>query len=151
MPQNNDPDELWAMRNQYYVGNFDGVLTEATSARLDDHETALLAEREFFIRLANLGKGLPISPSPYKELEFKGLIHFAALMNAELPEPSHLIALKKMVDEDGTGNVRLRVIAGLAFSKFSDDPNDALRILHSCSNSLEALHITCSNHLPLSK
>ena len=146
-----DPDELWSLRNQYYVGAYDAVFTEAASARIDDSDTASLAERDLFVQLANLGKGQPIEPTPHTGAEFTALEHLNALMQGEGEEEEELGALKKLVEEDAKGSARLRVIAGIAFAKFASDPNDALRILHGASKSLEALHLSCSIYLSMDR
>jgi len=139
-----DPDELWSLRNQYYVGAFDAVEAEASSARIDDSDAAALAEGDLFVQLANLGKGEPAEVTGHSGPEFKALGHLSALLQGEGEEEEELAALKRLVEEDGKGNARLRMIAGIAFAKFANDPNEALRILHGASNSLETLHLTCA-------
>jgi len=140
-----DPDELWSLRNQYYVGAFDAVFSEANSARIDDNDAKSLAERDLFVQLAQLGKGEAIEPTAHSTgVEFKALEHLSALMQGEGEDEEELAGLKRLVESDSTKNARLRVIAGIAFSKFASDPNEALRILHAASSSLEALHISCA-------
>jgi len=139
-----DPDELWSLRNQYYVGAFDAVLSEAASARIEDSDTAAIAERDLFIQLANLGRGEPIEPTSHTGVEFAALEHLNTLMHGEGGEEEELASLKRLVEENSKENPRLRVVAGIAFSKFASDPNEALRILHGAQRSLEALHLSCS-------
>lgn len=137
-----DPDELWSLRNQYYVGAYEAVLTEAENVRIDDE--AALAEKDLFVQLANLARGERAEDLDHAGPEFKALACLSALMQGEAEEEEELSKLKRLVEEDGKGNARLRMIAGIAFSKFASDPNEALRILHGASKSLEALHLSCS-------
>jgi len=146
-----DPDELWSLRNQYHVGAFDAVFTEANSARIDDSDKQALAERDLFVQLAQLGKGQPIEPTPNSVgVQFTALEHLNALMQGESEEEEELPALKKLVEEDATKSSTLRVIAGIAFSRFGD-ANEALRILHGAAGDLHALHITCGILLSLDR
>jgi coatomer protein complex subunit epsilon len=146
-----DPDELWSLRNQYYVGAYDAVFEEASSARIEDSDAAGLAERDLFVQLANLGKGEPVEDTGRSAPEFRALAHLSALMQGEGEEEEELSALKRLVEEDAKANARLRMIAGIAFSKFAADPNEALRILHGASGSLEALHLTCAIYLSMDR
>lgn len=143
MPQD-DPDELWDLRNQYYVGYYEGVVSEASSVRIDDSDTVLQAERDLFLQLANLAQGEDITPSRHSGPEFVAVEHFANLLNGADDPEEDLAALKGLVEADGSGSTRLRMLVGLAFWRFGADPNDALRILHSAGSSLEALHVSVS-------
>jgi hypothetical protein len=53
---NSEPDELFSLRNNYYVGNYDGVFSEADSLSLEE-DSPLFKEKLLFIQLARLAQG----------------------------------------------------------------------------------------------
>lgn len=122
------------------MGNYEGALDEAESARIDVNDSVLSSQREFFIQRAKLAKGGEQIKGG-SSLELKALMRLAALTNGTGGD-AELAALKRAVDEDASGNEGLRIVAGIAFYRFGSDPNEALRILRSAKNSLEAMHVS---------
>lgn len=148
--QQQDPDELWSMRNQYYVGNYDGVFSEAESAMVDAG-SALADEKELFIQLARLAQGELEMDAVQSGVEFKALDLLFQLNREEAPVSQMLQELKRLVDEDGAKNARLRLLAASAFAQHSPDPNDALRILFPVKRDLEVMRLETYLYLAMDR
>jgi len=138
------------MKNQFYVGNFEAVLTEAELARIDDAKSK--AEKDFFVGRAHLAMGdagrvLKDVAENHPALEMKALRQVGLIVSpsssADVKQKA-LALLKTWSEQDSTNNAGLAIMTGIAFS-VSGDANEALRALRGRGQpSLEALHLsTC--------
>jgi coatomer protein complex subunit epsilon len=145
-----DVDELWSMRNQFAVGNFDAALNEAEMARIDDQKSK--TERDFYVARALLAKGevsrvLKEVPETHPALELRALRQLALVLSpavASAPEQRQksLATLKAWSEQDATANAGLALMTGIAFSA-AGDANEALRALRARGQpSLEAMHLS---------
>lgn len=137
------------MRNQYYVGNYDGVFAEAESAMVSEG-SPLFDEKELFIQLARLAQGETEMDAMQTTVEFKAL-DLLFRLNSTSNKDGLLAELKRLVDEDATKNVRLRLIAASGFMQYSNDANDALRILFPIKNNLEVKHVETYIYLSMDR
>jgi coatomer protein complex subunit epsilon len=56
-----EPDELYTLRAQYWLGHYQLCLEEAKTIARRPMSPALKQEREEFVQRANLGLGQPVS------------------------------------------------------------------------------------------
>ena len=154
-----DPDELWSMRNNFYVGCYQGCLEEGEMARLDD-KPALVAQRDAFAARSKLALGdfravYGLVGAQPATLELKAVREAAVVLDPATPAEAVSAALariKSMVDQDASGNETLRVMAGTAFAHVGD-VNESLRALRAGpgSSSLEALHMQAMTYVRMDR
>jgi len=143
-----DPDELWSMRNNFYVGCYEACITEGELARLDD-KPHLVVQRDVFAARAHLAlkdfARVAQITSTGSALDLRAVRECATVLNPATPPDAVAAALTKLkglVEQDATGNETLRVMTGVAFAHVGD-ANESLRALRAGPGapSLEALHL----------
>jgi coatomer protein complex subunit epsilon len=153
-----DPDELWSMRNQFYVGNYDACISEGEMARVED-KPALITQRDLFTYRALLAKReyntVAKKTKDATLLEFKALNALALVLDPSTPQSTctqALTTLKSAVEQDASGNEQLRVLAGIAFAH-TGDLTEALRALRAGpgSPSLESFHVQVLIYLRMNR
>ncbi|GIY62286.1 hypothetical protein CEXT_514512 [Caerostris extrusa] len=152
MANQSTPDQLFEIRNSFYIGNYQHCINEAQNLKVNDPSIQL--ERDIFMYRAYIAQNKygvvinDITSSSAPELQHIKML--AVYLNGDTDKTKEVVnSFEKQIQNIDPEDKILPLVAGLVFC-LEEDYDSALRLLHKSDN-LECRALTIQIYLKMNR